>query len=105
MASLGMMNVKMVKSIRNKANRVTNCENANIDKTVAAAAVCFSAIEKIEQHGGLSQLPEELREIAVLRYDNPEMSLRDLGELLEPPLSRSGVNHRLKRLVEYAESL
>ena len=70
----------MVKDIRNNANRVTNCESANIDKTVAAAAVHLDAVRKIEAHGGLALLPEELREVARLRLENPDMSLRELGE-------------------------
>lgn len=104
-ASLELMNVKIVRDIRNNANRIANCESANIDKTVAAAAVHMQAVRKIEEHGGLDMLPEELREVARLRYDNPDMSLRELGEAMEPPLSRSGVNHRLRRIVEFAEKL
>ena len=104
-ASLELMGIKMVKDIRNNANRITNCESANIDKTVAAAAVHLEAVRKIEAHGGLTLLPEELREVARLRLDNPDMSLRELGESMEPPLSRSGVNHRLRRIVDYADKL
>lgn len=104
-ASLELMSVKMVKSIRNNANRVTNCESANIDKTVAAAAVHLAAVKKIEDRGGLILLPEELREVARLRLENPDMSLRELGEALSPRLSRSGVNHRLRRIVEFADKL
>lgn len=104
-ASLALMNVKIVKDIRNNANRVTNCESANIDKTVAAAAVQVEAVRKIEAHGGLGLLPEGLREVAALRMENPELSLRELGEALTPPLSRSGINHRLRRIVEFADKL
>lgn len=104
-ASLELMGVKIVRDIRNNANRVANCESANIDKTVAAAAVQLRALRRIEEHGGLELLPEELREVARLRADNPDMSLRELGEALAPPLSRSGVNHRLRRIVEFAEKL
>lgn len=104
-ASLEMMNVQIVKDIRNNANRVTNCESANIDKTVAAAAVQVQAVQRIARHGGLGSLPDDLREIAQLRLDNPEMSLRELGEAMRPPLSRSGVNHRLRRLLAYADTL
>lgn len=104
-ASLALMNVKIVKDIRNNANRVTNCESANIDKTVAAAAVHVEAVRKIEARGGLQLLPEDLRELAALRAENPDFSLRELGEALTPPLSRSGVNHRLRRIVEFANKL
>lgn len=104
-ASLELMNIKIMKDIRNTANRITNCESANIDKTVAAAAVQIEAVRKISRCGGLQNLPENLREIAQLRLDNPDMSLRELGENLTEPLSRSGVNHRLRRIVELADKL
>lgn len=104
-ASLELMNVKIMKDIRNKANRITNCESANIDKTVAAAAVQLEAVKRIERTCGLGALPEELREVAELRLENPELSLRELGELLAVPLSRSGINHRLKRIVAFADKL
>ena len=101
-ASLEVMNVKVVKDIRNTANRVANCENANIDKTVTAALAQIEAIRRLEARGGLDSLPDELRALARLRVDNPDLSLRELGVLLTPPLSRSGVNHRLRRLIELA---
>ena len=82
-----------------------NFETANLDKTAAASARQLIAIETIMNHMGLSQLPEDLQEIARLRYENPEMSLRELGENLAIPLSRSGVNHRLRRLMELAAEL
>lgn len=104
-AALELMNVKMVKDIRNNTNRVINCENANIDKVVAAASEQVAAIRRIERHGGLSQLAEELQEVARLRADNPELSLRELGEQLDPPLSRSGVDHRLRRIRAFADTL
>lgn len=104
-AALEMMNVKILKDIRNTANRIANCENANIDKTVAASMVQLEAVRRIEQACGLDGLPEELRELAQLRMENPEMSLRELGETLSRPLSRSGVNHRLKRILEFADKL
>ena len=104
-ASLELMSVKMVKDIRNNANRVANCENANIDKTVAAATAQLRAIRHIAERGAMDALPPELRELAELRLDNPELSLRELGEALTEPISRSGVNHRLRRIVEFAETL
>lgn len=104
-ATLELMNVKMVKDIRNTANRITNCESANIDKTVAAAAVQVEAVKRILRTVGLDALPEELRELAQLRLENPELSLRELGEALEQPISRSGVNHRLRRIQEFAQRL
>ena len=103
--ALEMMNAKMLKSIRNDTNRRFNCENANIDKTVAASAAQAEALRRIERQRGLDSLPEELRELARLRLDNPDLSLRELGQALDPPLSRSGVNHRLERLLSLAQEL
>ncbi|ADU26884.1 protein of unknown function DUF199 [Ethanoligenens harbinense YUAN-3] len=102
--SLELMNIKVYKDLRNKANRVTNCETANIDKTVNAAAAQVAAIKKLMETHGYEQLPEELREMARLRLAHPDMSLRELGTLLEQPLSRSGVNHRLRKIVEFANN-
>lgn len=104
-ASLKIYQTVMLKDIRNKVNRQTNCENANLDKTVAASSAQIKALEHIRDHGGLSQLPEELQELAQLRLMHPEYSLRELGEALDPPLTRSGINHRLKRIVEFAVSI
>lgn len=104
-AALELMGVKMVKNIRNNANRVTNCESANIDKTVAAATVQREAIRRIQAAGAMELLPPELRELALLRWDNPELSLRELGAALSEPISRSGVNHRLRRIQEFADAL
>lgn len=103
MASLELMGVKMVKSIRNDTNRRINFENANIDKTVQAAGAQMDALQKIEETCGLAALPEDLQAVAKLRLEHPEMSLRELGDTLG--LSRSGVNHRLKRILQFAESL
>lgn len=104
-ASLELMGVKMVKSIRNDTNRRLNFESANMDKTVQAAVAQMNALTRIENTCGLSALPEELQEVARLRMDNPDLSLRDLGAMMEPALSRSGVNHRLQRIIKFAENL
>ena len=103
--SLSLMNIKIYKDIRNKVNRVTNCETANIEKTVAASAVQCEDINYILAKGGVEFLPDGLRELALLRSENPEMSLRELGETLTTPLTRSGINHRLKRLSAIANEL
>lgn len=103
-AAMELMQVKMLKEVRNQVNRRTNFETANLGKTATAAARQLLAIQKIVASTGLGELPEDLRELAELRLQNPDMSLRELGETLSPPLSRSGVNHRLQRLVELAES-
>lgn len=102
-SAMDVMNAKAYKEVRNMTNRRTNSELANIAKTASAAAKQLAAIEKLDNTIGLSSLPEQLREIAYIRRDNPELSLRDLGELLSPPISRSGVNHRLMKLVSLAE--
>ena len=104
-SSLELMEVKIVKEVRNKVNRATNCETANIGKTVAAAMGQVRAIQRIEATCGLGALDEELRELARLRLENPELSLRELGAALSSPISRSGVNHRLRRILEFAEEL
>ncbi len=104
-ASMVLMQAKMFKEVRNNVNRKTNFETANIDKTASAAAAQIIAIDKIKKAIGISALPEELQELAVLRYHNPEMSLRELGEQLSEPISRSGVNHRLQRIVEISKGL
>ena len=104
-AALQMMHIKMMKDIRNNVNRANNCEAANLDKTISAAAEQGRAVRVIEQNGGLHQLPDELRALAELRRDNPDLSLRELGEMLEPPLSRAGVCHRFRRIREVADGI
>lgn len=102
-SAMDIMNAKAYKEMRNIANRRTNSELANIAKTASASARQLAAIEKLDNTIGLSSLPPQLYEIALLRQQNPELSLRDLGEMLNPPISRSGVNHRLMKLVELAD--
>ena len=95
----------MVKSIRNDTNRRLNFETANMDKTAQAAVAQMDALSRIESTCGLAALPEELQQVAHLRLENPDLSLRDLGGMLDPPLSSSGVNHRLQRILKFAENL
>ena len=102
--AMEIMGTKAVKLVRNNVNRRINGELANISKVASAAAKQIEAIEKIKKEKGLDSLPDDLREIAYLRLENPEMSLRDLGQNLNPPISRSGANHRIQRLLEYAEN-
>lgn len=104
-ASLEMLGVKVLKSIRNDVNRAANCETANIDKTVKAAGIHMEAVRRLQEAGMLDKLPESLQQLAHLRVENPDMSLRELGEHCDPQLSRSGVNHRLQRLLEAANNL
>lgn len=102
-SSLKLMGIKMQKNMRNKVNRKINFELANISKTVEAASHQVRAIEHIDKHIGLMELPKPLYDVALLRRENPDLSLSDLGRLLNPPISRSGVNHRLDRIVRIAE--
>ncbi|MFQ9872383.1 MAG: DNA-binding protein WhiA [Oscillospiraceae bacterium] len=104
-SSLELMNIKIYKELRNKANRVTNCETANIDKTITAASKQIEDIQYIANTKGLSFLGESLEEVARLRWENPEISLRELGGMLSSPLTRSGVNHRLKRISAIADEM
>lgn len=103
--AVDIYNISAEKEIRNGINRQMNCENANMDKIAAAYCRHMAAIEKIKKTTGLDKLPEVLREIAQLRMDYPEDSLKDLGTRLEKPIGKSGVNHRLNRLMEIADSL
>ncbi len=100
--AMEIMGTKAVKQIRNNVNRRINGEVANISKIASASAGQLEAIKYIQNTRGLESLPEDLREIAYLRLENPDMSLRDLGANLNPPISRSGANHRMKRLLEYS---
>ena len=105
MSSLEIMNVKILKDVRNKANRISNCDTANIEKSIAAASKQVEDIELIEKTIGFGSLSDDLREIAEIRLENPDFSLRELGQALEKPISRSGVNHRMKKLSAIAEEI
>lgn len=102
-AMFEMMNIEIVKDIRNKANRTANCETANIERTVKASYAHIEAIDKIERIKGLDYLKKDLKDMAVLRKENPELSLSELAKI--SGLSRSGVNHRLNRILEIANDL
>ena len=105
MSSIELMNVKILKDVRNKANRIANCDAANIDRTLKASDKQIADIEYIADKIGMENMPPDLAEIAEVRLEFPEMSLKELGEELEKPLGRSGVNHRLKRISALAEQL
>lgn len=98
-------NVRILKEMRNSINRQVNCETANIKKTVSAAARQTADIQYIYSTIGFGNLTENLAEIAKLRLAHPEVPLKELGEMLNPPIGKSGVNHRLRKLSEMAESL
>ncbi len=104
-AGVEVLEQKNLKHIRNYVNRTTNYEMANIEKTVKAGILQVNAIEKIINTNGINSLPEQLREIALIRKDNPEATLKDIGEMLNPPISKSGVNHRIKKIMEIAENI
>lgn len=104
-ALMNMENVRILKDVRNQTNRKVNCDLANISKTLTAAQRQLEDIRYIEQHNGFGRLNPGLRQVAELRLQEPELSLKELGEMLEPPVSKSGVNHRLRRLSEIADSM
>lgn len=103
--SMEIMQVKIVKDFRNRVNRSVNCENANLDKTVAASNKSTADIEYIFSTMGADWLSPDLRETARLRVENPEMSLSELCGMFPEKISRSGLNHRLKKLSKLAEEL
>lgn len=94
--------IRVQKEMRGKVNRLVNCETANLNKTINASIEQISAIKKLKDTGKFSQLNDNLKEIANLRLENPNMSLVDLGKLLKNPLGKSGVNYRLKKIIEFA---
>ena len=104
-AMFELCNVKIFNDMKNKVTRRANCDIANINKSVAAATEQISAINKIKEKRGLSSLPDVLEEMAKLRIENPDANLKELGELVNPPISKSGVNHRLKKIIKIAEEL
>ena len=104
-AQMEMLNVKIEKEMRNDWNRVANSENANFDKVITASVKQLRAIEKIEKQLGLDALPQDLRDIAVLRKQNKDLSLDALGTLMSPRLTKSGVNHRMKKILDIADNL
>ena len=102
-SSIEVMNSKIYKEIRNKTNRITNCENANIDKIINASENAIGNLKLLRANHCFESLPEELRDIAKLRIDYPEYSLLEIGQMLEPPLGKSGVSHRLRKLAALAQ--
>lgn len=104
-ARMELENIRIRKELRNQANRAVNCDSANLKKTVDASDRQAEAIEYIRDHVGLENLPAPLREIAQLRLNYREASLIELGEMLDPPVGKSGVNHRLRRLLTLYQEL
>ncbi len=102
---MNLENLRILKEMRNSINRRVNCEAANITKTVNAAAKQVEDILTIRDTYGLGQLPDNLREMAEVRLEYPDATLKELGEYLDPPVGKSGVNHRLRKLSEIAEKI
>ena len=104
-AATEIMTAKVDKEIRNGANRAMNCDMANVNKTLDAVASQQEAIEKLEKAGQLEKLPEKIQETARLRMQNPELPLAQLAALFEPPISKSCLNHRIRKIMEEARKL
>ena len=104
-AMLAFENVRVKKEVSNRVNRQLNCDNSNINRAVSAAETQIRDIRFIDEQIGLDKLPRSLKDMAIARYNNPEMPLAELGEQMEPPLGKSGVNARLRRLTELAAKL
>lgn len=104
-ALMNLENLRILKEMRNSINRRVNCEAANIQKTVQASTRQVEDIIYLRDYYGFSRLPDNLREMAEVRLAYPEAALKELGEYLSPPVGKSGVNHRLRKLSELAEKL
>lgn len=102
---MNLENLRIIKEMRNTVNRRVNCETANIMKTVNAAARQVEDIEFLKAHHGFQNLPEALREMAEVRLENPDAPLKELGGYFDPPIGKSGVNHRLRKLSELADKI
>ena len=94
--------IRIQKEMRGKVNRIVNCETANLNKTINAAIEQIAAIKKLQKDGKFNKLDDNLKEIAILRVENPDISLVELGKLLKEPIGKSGVNYRLKKIMEIA---
>ena len=103
--TLDIMDTKIMKSVKNNINRQRNCDNANITKTVEASIKQRTAIEYLENADRLLSLPEELLEAAMLRKENPDLTLKELCKVSKAPITVSGLNHRLKRIIEIYEEM
>ncbi len=104
-ALLDLENIRIYKQIRNDINRIVNCETANLSKTVNASIRQIENIEYIMNTIGIDKLPTSLREIAEIRLNNRDASLKELGQMLQPPIGKSGVNHRLRKIEEIAKKV
>ena len=103
--SFDIMETKILKEVRNNANRVTNFENANLEKISKASAEHREAINLIIKKGFFDSLPNELKQTAELRLENIELSISELGEISNPPVSKSGIKHRMQRIISIAKEI
>jgi DNA-binding protein WhiA len=104
-AAMELMSAKIEKDVRNSVNRRVNCDTANVSKTVDAAATQIMAIEKITESGLIDSLSDKLKQTAILRLQNPELSIKELAEISIPPVTKSCLNHRLRKLIEFADEI
>ena len=104
-SAMDIMTAKVDKEIRTGANRAMNCDMANVNKTLDAALEQKNAIEKLQQRGALENLPDKLRQTALLRLQYPELSLTQLAERCDPPVTKSCLNHRMRKLMSMAQEL
>ena len=102
--AMELMSAKIEKDMRNSVNRKVNCDTANVTKIIDAAAIQIDAIKKIENAGAFEALPEKLRQTAHLRLQNPELSIKELAEASTPPVTKSCVNHRLRKIIEISDT-
>lgn len=103
-AVLKFEDIRIKREMRGKVNRLVNCETANLNKTINASIEQIAAIKKLKKEGKFNKLNDNLKEIANLRIENPDMSLIELGKLLKEPVGKSGVNYRLKKIIEIANN-
>ena len=103
-AVLKFEDIRVKREMRGKVNRLVNCETANLNKTINASIEQIAAIKKLKKEGKFNKLNDNLKEIANLRIENPDMSLIELGKLLKEPVGKSGVNYRLKKIIEIANN-
>lgn len=104
-AVLNLEDVRVMKEMKNKVNRKVNCETANLNKTIDAAIRQIEDINIIKKQGTFENLPKDLKQVAILRLENPDLSLKDLGEMLEPKLSKSAINRKFTKIHEISENL
>ncbi len=104
-ALLKFEDIRVLKDVRNNINRLVNCETANLSKTIDASMRQIEQIERIQKFMGLEKLPPKLKDIAEVRLSNPDATLKEIGEMLDPPVGKSGVNHRFRKIEEIAEDL